>query len=149
MTVYANELLTFEVSAYSLTPVPMTFSANTLPSGARLFHYGEVDVNDDGSLDISDFAMFAHAYNSYITDPQYNADCDFNKDGYVNGADFSIFELVFDAGTGSILRKSLLSTGVVPVDADFNASRKAYHNVPCRKRRVFRLKNCRYYGYLQ
>jgi agmatine/peptidylarginine deiminase len=49
------------------------------------------DLNDDGFRNVSDFTLFAAAYNSQLGDPSYNPLADLNSDGFVNVSDFTAF----------------------------------------------------------
>lgn len=53
------------------------------------------DLDDDGFRNVTDFTLFADAYNSQIGDPNYNPDGDLNGDGFINVTDFSILAGVY------------------------------------------------------
>ena len=48
------------------------------------------DINFDGKVDIRDATLLALAWNSRLSDLNYNPDCDFNKDGEVNIEDATV-----------------------------------------------------------
>src|SRR5690606_3170020 len=54
------------------------------------------DINDDGKVNVGDFAIFASAFPSLAGDPNYNSLADFNCDGKVNLSDFPHFVSVFN-----------------------------------------------------
>ena len=53
------------------------------------------DFDDDGDIDIFDFAYFADAYSSETGDPNYNAIGDFDDDGDIDIFDFAYFADVY------------------------------------------------------
>lgn len=53
------------------------------------------DVDGDGLVNVSDFCIFASAYNSHPGQRQWNPHCDLNSDGKVNATDFTILGSVY------------------------------------------------------
>lgn len=51
------------------------------------------DINGNGAIDVSDFALLALSWNSVIGSGKYSYSCDFNNDGRVNVSDIAIFVL--------------------------------------------------------
>jgi len=86
-SVYYDKKLDFQIEATDPEEFNMRYSSDNLPEGASVFNYREADVNNDGMLNLSDLAIFAAAYESEIGEGNYNPDCDFNSDGYINDAD--------------------------------------------------------------
>ncbi|MDD4028979.1 MAG: dockerin type I domain-containing protein, partial [Caldisericia bacterium] len=53
------------------------------------------DVNGDGAVDIHDLTLFAAAFGSNKEDANFDARCDFNDDGKVDGVDLIILSYNF------------------------------------------------------
>ena len=54
------------------------------------------DVNDDNSIDLTDFSIFASVYGLFPTDMAYNSSANFNEEEEINLTDFSIFASNYD-----------------------------------------------------
>jgi hypothetical protein len=63
-------------------------------NGDGFGNFCDADLNNDGTVDLSDFSLFRIAFGT--TD----ADADFNEDGMVNLSDFSIFRTSFGGEPG-------------------------------------------------
>lgn len=55
----------------------------------------DLDVNDDGVVDVQDIVTVGHSYNSTIGSPKYNARCDFNQDGKIDDTDLKLITSYF------------------------------------------------------
>lgn len=83
---------------YGVLQTDNTSHTVSVPSGAA--PYCEADLNCDGQIDDSDFAIFAPAYNILLcTEAGMPAGCyaDLNHDGSVDDADFVFFAVAYDA----------------------------------------------------
>lgn len=72
----------FEVTAY--------YSNETLAPEQWENFWSMGDANRDGYIDDIDVYIVMDAFGSVSGDPNWNPDCDFDQDGYVGTADFSI-----------------------------------------------------------
>lgn len=83
------------------TVAVMGTAVNQETQGFALVITGEVseacpgDLNGDGARNLTDFTVFAVAYNSHLGDPNYNPDADMDGDGFVNLTDFTAFASVY------------------------------------------------------
>ena len=57
------------------------------------------DVNGDGKVDASDLFDLSKAYGSTPTDPNWNSDCDFNRDDKVDASDKSRLTCLFNGAS--------------------------------------------------
>jgi len=53
--------------------------------------YAFIDLNFDGVVDVSDFAIFASAWRAQAESPAWNGLCDFYTDGVIDARDFEAF----------------------------------------------------------
>jgi hypothetical protein len=84
-----------EAFQYALARVaystPQMSDVGGLCNSTFLFSGCPGDLNGDGIRNVTDFTLFAAAYDSQIGDPDYNASADLNGDGFVNVSDFTLF----------------------------------------------------------
>ena len=87
-------LLNVAVLPYSLSSdITLQFSGFTLTTSIGLTR--QLDINQDGSVDIVDFGAVAFAYGSTTGTPRFNPILDFDADGNINIIDFSIIALFY------------------------------------------------------
>lgn len=74
-----------EPSAKTATLDPFPIQGNSAKTVVTQFLAG--DVNGDGTVNIDDLAIFSRAFGSKKGDQNFDARCDFNNDGAVDGVD--------------------------------------------------------------
>jgi len=64
-------------------------------NGDGAVDWHDLDVNEDGVVDIMDIAFVARAYGSEIGDEKYDPRLDFNRDGVIDDADINLIKPYF------------------------------------------------------
>jgi hypothetical protein len=54
------------------------------------------DIDGDGVVDLTDFTLFAAAYNTSLGDPGYEPAADMDGDGVIDLTDFTLFAAVYN-----------------------------------------------------
>jgi len=58
------------------------------------------DYNNDGIVDDVDYAIFANAWGSTSSSPNWNPDCDHDGDGAIGAGDYIVLSILFDDPPG-------------------------------------------------
>jgi len=76
---------------------PLYISTSTMenfimkPLKYKISNYSRIwDINDDKKVDDADLVIFRKSFGLNKNDADFNLDCDFNRDGLVDGKDFLI-----------------------------------------------------------
>jgi Ca2+-binding EF-hand superfamily protein len=64
-------------------------------NGDGIVDWHDLDINNDGKVDIRDIVLVANAYGSKIGDAKYNPRCDFNQDGVIDDNDVNLIKPFF------------------------------------------------------
>jgi len=64
-------------------------------NGDGVVDWRDLDVNNDGHVDMRDIVLVAKAYGSKIGDAAYNPRVDFNQDGIINDDDYNLIKPYF------------------------------------------------------
>jgi len=64
-------------------------------NGDGIVDWHDLDINEDGKVDMRDIVAVSASYGSKIGDAKYNPKCDFNMDGVIDDADINLITQYF------------------------------------------------------
>ncbi len=108
---------TREGAASPTTGIAELEAATMLPVYPVLY-----DLNDDGTINIADFTLFAQAFGRPITLNSAASKFDFNRDGSINIADFTMFAQAFGNSRATGFSNTLLPDMPQWASASVNAA---------------------------